>query len=82
VLEFDARLMDRVAQPFLALGRAGILPSALTLLGSAPVADFCQPRMNTDATRILLNQEKENNEIEPSFLRSCFPNSIFPARFL
>src|SRR4029077_9971204 len=23
-----------------------------------------------------------NNEVEPSFLRSCFPNSIFPARLL
>jgi len=44
VLEFDAH----VSTAILAVGRAGILPAALTLLGSVPVADFCQPQMDTD----------------------------------
>jgi len=74
VLEFDAH----VSTAILAVGRAGILPAALTLLGSAPVADFSQPRMNTDGHGCFRIGKKENNEMEPRFLRSCFANLTSP----
>ena len=64
----------------LAVGRAAILPAHQhagdhARLGVLSVTD------HHSRTRILLNQEKGNNEMEPIFLRSCFPNSNFPARF-
>ena len=30
----------------------------------------------------VMNGKRGNNEMEPSFLRSCFPNLTSPARFL
>jgi len=57
---------------------ASLSPS---LLGSARL-DFVSHGSTQMDTDVLESGKKENNEMEPSFLRSCFPNFNFPARFL